>query len=1029
MLPQVKEQQLGTYDLKGAALKHVQQMRNVLSLPRVQRFDETRSVAALRAIKSLAQGSAGHLPGATSRDIRDAVATNLDSKSLVELLSPHIKDSARMAALRTLHALTIPDLVNDEPFSWRLARDTSRQELSSHDPTLVGSLVTLLQIAVARQEAATACSGEKFSKETYHASGHPQSDDVCDRSSPPIVPAATPTTFEAPSHSPQLKGKRHRKRATLPHRIDSHNMGKISSSVEGETERTKRTSLNPSETEICLLLCKCLRSLCVCRKSAMRISQAGAVPPLIMVLNHAPPECVQAASSVLVSMAMWQSHLLALHGAIPPLVQMLQFHSQPLIRLSAVQILSQMAIDEGDGRQIITAGAAQPLCALACNENDCLSQCEVGVKTREGALWALTRLSREPLMETLLANDIPCVILSGLSPKLHERHKTKLVREACLILLRNFASIRPPRENHREDSTFFELFKGGRSLAKRAALSVAHLLSADNTEAVRAAAAMCVADSYPRNADRRLVAFGDSDERFEGEARPQVAKVGLNDSLEIELGPYDYVHIVHGSSKQDCEKQKSFEVTPRQWEDAVSARGKVTLRRPGHPDVVSELFSFVLHPHSAALSECGLHALLNVCSEPEVNRHLRQLYHEKILAIPSTLIHGPTARNRILSDKKLELLVLLGQIDLVENNLHRLQSSEQRKKFRRVILVWRKYIGYKALSDIKDQFDNETLRKLQETFAQIDEDGSGYISPGELASFFQQLKMPLTEKQLKEVVNEVDLDGNGCIDFEEFLLVVKNCKSRRKVQSKLGVALQKATALGKISNFIQYAGDSLFASAKKRREKMREDFKATRHVKQFDHNCRIEQDTLRRFEDSQVFKMLRLKIRRRWDRHAQKAFAAAKGDSLKGHVTLDGTFRILAERPSLIGGLGFAHKGMFSNVTEDGQDQQLARSTVEANVDSLGQACKYDTLCRCANDTGIDIRRSLSYSEFQSALWRIICQFRETEVAVEGEQTQINADVDSRYGQLPFLRLLRQGLSSVAASSRQLLTAATIDRA
>ncbi|KAJ1454153.1 hypothetical protein M885DRAFT_442803, partial [Pelagophyceae sp. CCMP2097] len=104
---------------------------------------------------------------------------------------------------------------------------------------------------------------------------------------------------------------------------------------------------------------------------------------------------------------------------------------------------------------------------------------------------------------------------------------------------------------------------------------------------------------------------------------------------------------------------------------------------------------------------------------------------------------------------------------------------------KKAILTWRKYLGYTALSSVVDGFLPEALNKLQHLFAEIDEDSSGYISAEELQKLFKKMKLPTSKAQVVEIIDEVDLDGNGLVDFDEFLLVVKNMANMRSVQSKL----------------------------------------------------------------------------------------------------------------------------------------------------------------------------------------------------------------------------------------------------
>ena len=128
------------------------------------------------------------------------------------------------------------------------------------------------------------------------------------------------------------------------------------------------------------------------------------------------------------------------------------------------------------------------------------------------------------------------------------------------------------------------------------------------------------------------------------------------------------------------------------------------------------------------------------------------------------------------------------------------KKARRRARFRLVVLHWRKFLGYKLLSNVADSFDEPTLRKLQETFASIDQNASGALSPEDFGRLFAKMKMPLSKTQLLEIVHEVDIDGSGTIDFEEFLLVIKNTKNMRGVQSKLGVALRRVSAADALAN-------------------------------------------------------------------------------------------------------------------------------------------------------------------------------------------------------------------------------------
>ena len=123
--------------------------------------------------------------------------------------------------------------------------------------------------------------------------------------------------------------------------------------------------------------------------------------------------------------------------------------------------------------------------------------------------------------------------------------------------------------------------------------------------------------------------------------------------------------------------------------------------------------------------------MLNLISEPGVNAHVRAKYQDEIKKVPETLSQGIASSSKELIVKKLEILFMLKELDLVEANLFRL-DKKMRTRYKSVVLYWRKHLGYSALSSATEGFDKQTLRRLQETFAEIDEDGSGYLSPEEL---------------------------------------------------------------------------------------------------------------------------------------------------------------------------------------------------------------------------------------------------------------------------------------------------------
>ncbi|EDO48519.1 predicted protein, partial [Nematostella vectensis] len=64
----------------------------------------------------------------------------------------------------------------------------------------------------------------------------------------------------------------------------------------------------------------------------------------------------------------------------------------------------------------------------------------------------------------------------------------------------------------------------------------------------------------------------------------------------------------------------------------------------------------------------------------------------------------------------------------------------------------------------------------KEAFHMYDADGSGHVTTKELHKAMRTLGFNPTEEEIQEMVNEVDYDGNGVLDFNEFVDLMENQK-------------------------------------------------------------------------------------------------------------------------------------------------------------------------------------------------------------------------------------------------------------
>ncbi|KAH0723503.1 hypothetical protein KY285_006047 [Solanum tuberosum] len=71
-----------------------------------------------------------------------------------------------------------------------------------------------------------------------------------------------------------------------------------------------------------------------------------------------------------------------------------------------------------------------------------------------------------------------------------------------------------------------------------------------------------------------------------------------------------------------------------------------------------------------------------------------------------------------------------------------------------------------------DQLTNDQISEFKEAFSLLDKDGEGCIMTKELEILMRSLGHNPTEAELQDMINELDADGNGTIDFPEFLYLM-----------------------------------------------------------------------------------------------------------------------------------------------------------------------------------------------------------------------------------------------------------------
>ncbi|XP_039683274.1 calmodulin-2/4 isoform X2 [Medicago truncatula] len=65
--------------------------------------------------------------------------------------------------------------------------------------------------------------------------------------------------------------------------------------------------------------------------------------------------------------------------------------------------------------------------------------------------------------------------------------------------------------------------------------------------------------------------------------------------------------------------------------------------------------------------------------------------------------------------------------------------------------------------------ESEAEEEFKEAFRVFDKDKDGYISPSELRSVLSTIGEKVTDEELEQMIKTADLDGDGLVDYQEFV--------------------------------------------------------------------------------------------------------------------------------------------------------------------------------------------------------------------------------------------------------------------
>ncbi|KAK7026702.1 hypothetical protein SK128_018694 [Halocaridina rubra] len=68
-----------------------------------------------------------------------------------------------------------------------------------------------------------------------------------------------------------------------------------------------------------------------------------------------------------------------------------------------------------------------------------------------------------------------------------------------------------------------------------------------------------------------------------------------------------------------------------------------------------------------------------------------------------------------------------------------------------------------------DEDDEAMYEELKEAFRLYDKEGNGYITTSTLKEILKELDNKLSDEDLDGIIEEIDEDGSGTVDFDEFM--------------------------------------------------------------------------------------------------------------------------------------------------------------------------------------------------------------------------------------------------------------------
>ena len=83
------------------------------------------------------------------------------------------------------------------------------------------------------------------------------------------------------------------------------------------------------------------------------------------------------------------------------------------------------------------------------------------------------------------------------------------------------------------------------------------------------------------------------------------------------------------------------------------------------------------------------------------------------------------------------------------------------------------------------QFGPKELQSLKQVFSWIDQDDNGSVEPEEIASVLKKFGFKLSKEEIEDIMADLDKNGDGVMDFEEFATLMDRRMSINSHRSEI----------------------------------------------------------------------------------------------------------------------------------------------------------------------------------------------------------------------------------------------------